>query len=159
MVMLERLWCVPLQHNILWRPLCELLGAGGCLLCTQPCAYVVAVTLCIMQSSAHVLFVFMAFVTRLDMVFGHKVTEHTLAYLQIPTVGFLYIAGYIGYVGRDYIKSVKSEKKPTEKEIIIDVPFAIKLAFQGIGWPFRAIQELRAGTLTEDDSKITVSPR
>jgi len=71
--------------------------------------------------------------------------------LQIPTVGFLYIAGYIGYVGRDYIKSVKSEKKPTEKEIII--------AFQGIGWPFRAIQELRAGTLTEDDSKITVSPR
>lgn len=81
------------------------------------------------------------------------------ACLQIPTVGFLYIAGYIGYVGRDYIKSVKSEKKPTEKEIIIDVPFAIKLAFQGIGWPFRAIQELRAGTLTEDDSKITVSPR
>ena len=136
----------------------KLLGAGGCLLYTQPCAYVVAVTLCIMQSSVHV-FVVMAFATRHDMVFGHKVTEHTLAYLQIPTVGFLYIAGYIGYVGRDYIKSVKSEKKPTEKEIIIDVPFAIKLAFQGIGWPFRAIQELRAGTLTEDDSKITVSPR
>ena len=79
--------------------------------------------------------------------------------LQIPTVGFLYIAGYIGYVGRDYIKEVKKEKKPTQKEIIIDVPFAIKLAFQGVGWPFRAIQELRAGTLTEDDSKITVSPR
>lgn len=77
----------------------------------------------------------------------------------IPTVGFLYIAGYIGYVGRDYIKTIKGEKRPTEKEIIIDVPFAIKLAFQGIGWPFRAIQELRAGTLTEDDSKITVSPR
>jgi len=77
----------------------------------------------------------------------------------IPTVGFLYIAGYIGYVGRDYIKQIKAEKRPTEKEIIIDVPFAIKLAFQGIGWPFRAIQELRAGTLTEDDSKITVSPR
>lgn len=77
----------------------------------------------------------------------------------IPTIGFLYIAGYIGYVGRDYIKSVKSDKKPVEKEYIIDVPFAIKLAFQGIGWPFRAIQELRAGTLTEDDSKITVSPR
>jgi len=77
----------------------------------------------------------------------------------IPTIGFLYIAGYIGYVGRDYIKSIKKEKKPTEKEIIIDVPFALKLAAQGAGWPFRAIQELRAGTLTEDDSKITVSPR
>ena len=82
-----------------------------------------------------------------------------LAWMQIPTVGFLYIAGYIGYVGRDYIKSVKNEKKPTEKEIIIDVPFAIKLAFQGIGWTFKAIQELHAGTLTDDDSKITVSPR
>ena len=82
-----------------------------------------------------------------------------MVYMQIPTVGFLYIAGYIGYVGRDYIRQVKNEKKPTEKEIIIDVPFAIKLAFQGIGWPFRAIQELRAGTLTEDDSNITVSPR
>lgn len=97
------------------------------------------------------------------MVFAYNVTaicsEIHSSCLQIPTVGFLYIAGYIGYVGRDYIKSVKSEKKPTEKEIIIDVPFAIKLAFQGIGWPFRAIQELRAGTLTEDDSKITVSPR
>ena len=80
-------------------------------------------------------------------------------FMQIPTVGFLYIAGYIGYVGREYIKAVKADKKPTEKEIIIDVPFAIKLAFQGVGWPFRAIQELRAGTLTEDDSKITVSPR
>ena len=30
---------------------------------------------------------------------------------------------------------------------------------QGAGWPFRAIRELQAGTLLEDDSNITVSPR
>ena len=70
----------------------------------------------------------------------------TMVCVQIPTVGFLYIAGYIGYVGRDYIKQVKNEKKPTEKEIIIDVPFAIKLAFRvwdGHSEPFRSCaQEL-----------------
>jgi hypothetical protein len=27
--------------------------------------------------------------------------------LQIPTFGFLYVAGYIGYVGREYIQIVK----------------------------------------------------
>ena len=97
-----------------------------------------------------------ATLSRLNMDQHHRLTY---CVLQVPTIGFLYIAGYIGYVGRDYIKTVKADKKPTEKEIIIDVPFAIKLAFQGVGWPFRAIQELRAGTLTEDDSKITVSPR
>lgn len=98
------------------------------------------------------------YATNLQCLLDHF-QDLTVVCMQIPTVGFLYIAGYIGYVGRDYIKQVKNEKKPTEKEIIIDVPFAIKLAFQGVGWPFRAIQELRAGTLTEDDSKITVSPR
>ena len=68
--------------------------------------------------------------------------------LQIPTVGFLYIAGYIGFVGREYLNIVKNEKKPRDKEIIIDVPLALKLSAQGAGWPFRytplAILSLRA---------------
>ena len=51
-------------------------------------------------------------------------------YVQIPTVGFLYIAGWIGYVGRDYIIAAKKESKPRDKEIIIDVPMAAKMAFQ-----------------------------
>ena len=79
--------------------------------------------------------------------------------MQIPTVGFLYIAGYIGSVGREYLNIVKGEKKPVDKEIIIDVPLAIKLAFQGVGWPLRAVQQLRNGSLLEDDKNITVSPR
>lgn len=79
--------------------------------------------------------------------------------LQIPTVGFLYIAGYIGSVGREYLNIVKKEKKPTDKEIIIDVPLALKLSLQGAGWPLRVVQQLRNGTLLEDDKNITVSPR
>ena len=61
---------------------------------------------------------------------------------QIPTVGFLYIAGWIGYVGRQYLILAKEEQKPREKEYIIDVPLALKLAYQGAGWPFRAVREL-----------------
>lgn len=78
---------------------------------------------------------------------------------QIPTIGFLYIAGWIGTVGRDYLIATKTESKPREKEYIIDVPMALRMAAQGAGWPFRVIRELQAGTLTEKDSNITVSPR
>jgi photosystem I subunit 3 len=77
----------------------------------------------------------------------------------IPTIGFLYVAGWIGYVGRNYLNIAREAKKPTEKEIIIDVPLAIKLAFQGAGWPVRVVSELRSGSLTEADENITVSPR
>eukprot|EP01025_Chloroclados_australasicus_P043938 TRINITY_DN471_c0_g1_i6.p1 TRINITY_DN471_c0_g1~~TRINITY_DN471_c0_g1_i6.p1 ORF type:complete len:240 (+),score=18.93 TRINITY_DN471_c0_g1_i6:147-866(+) len=77
----------------------------------------------------------------------------------IPTIGFLYVAGYIGTVGRNYIQAVKSEKKPTEKEIIIDVPLALRLSGQGFAWPIQAIKELRNGTLTEKEENITISPR
>lgn len=66
---------------------------------------------------------------------------------QIPTFGFLYVAGWIGYVGRDYLIRVKKEKKPTDKEIIIDVPLALKVALGGVGWPAKALGELRNGTL------------
>lgn len=80
-------------------------------------------------------------------------------FLQLPTLGFLYIAGYIGYVGRSYIIAKKGEKKPTEAEIIIDVPLALELSFKGAGWPFAVFTELKRGTLTESDANITVSPR
>ncbi|KAK9810119.1 hypothetical protein WJX72_005069 [[Myrmecia] bisecta] len=77
----------------------------------------------------------------------------------IPTIGFLYVAGYIGFVGRNYVQAVKSDKKPTEKEIIIDVPLAVKLAFQGFAWPASVVSQLRSGALVEKDENITVSPR
>ncbi len=59
---------------------------------------------------------------------------------QIPTIGFLYVAGYIGYVGRQYLITTKAAGKAQDKEIIIDVPLATKLAWQGAGWPVAAVQ-------------------
>jgi photosystem I subunit III len=79
--------------------------------------------------------------------------------LQIPTFGFLYVAGYIGYVGRSYLTAVRGQKNSIDKEIIIDVPLALELAKQGAGWPLAVVAELRAGTLTEKEENITVSPR
>jgi photosystem I subunit 3 len=80
--------------------------------------------------------------------------------LQIPTFGFLYVAGWIGYVGRLYLNKVKAEEaKPTEKEIIIDVPAALRLTWQGATWPVQVIAELKANTLTEKAENITISPR
>lgn len=77
----------------------------------------------------------------------------------VPTVGFLYVAGWIGYSGTKYVQEVKNDKKPTDKEIIIDVPMAWRLLWAGLGWPIAAVAELRNGTLLEDDDNITVSPR
>jgi photosystem I subunit III len=79
--------------------------------------------------------------------------------VQIPTIGFLYIAGYIGHTGRTYLQAVKAEKKPMDKEIIIDVPLAFELSIKGFAWPAQVLGELRAGTLTDSDANITVSPR
>jgi photosystem I subunit 3 len=62
-------------------------------------------------------------------------------------------------VGRLYLNKVKTEAKPTEKEIIIDVPAALRLTWQGATWPVQVVAELKANTLTEKAENITVSPR
>eukprot|EP00245_Coleochaete_scutata_P003270 TRINITY_DN1476_c0_g1_i2.p1 TRINITY_DN1476_c0_g1~~TRINITY_DN1476_c0_g1_i2.p1 ORF type:complete len:222 (+),score=67.49 TRINITY_DN1476_c0_g1_i2:183-848(+) len=49
--------------------------------------------------------------------------EH-LGEFVFPGILFLYIAGWIGWVGRSYLVEVRNSAKPTEKEIIIDVPLA-----------------------------------
>lgn len=76
-----------------------------------------------------------------------------------PGLVFLYIAGWIGWVGRAYLIDVRMSKKPTEKEIIIDVPLALRIMTKGLTWPIAAIGELRNGKLVEKNSNITVSPR
>ena len=77
----------------------------------------------------------------------------------IPTIGFIYVSGWIGSVGREYIQTIAKGAKPTEKEIIIDVPLALSIAAKGAGWPAKALTELRNGTLLEKDENITISPR
>ncbi|BAC09963.1 photosystem I reaction center subunit III [Thermosynechococcus vestitus] len=77
----------------------------------------------------------------------------------IPSVLFLYIAGWIGWVGRAYLIAVRNSGEANEKEIIIDVPLAIKCMLTGFAWPLAALKELASGELTAKDNEITVSPR
>jgi len=85
-------------------------------------------------------------------------TEH-LGEFAVPGLGFLYVAGWIGYAGRSYVRMNKNTAKPTEGEIIIDVPAALGVMFQAGAWPLLAGLELKNGTLTAPESEITVSPR
>jgi photosystem I subunit III len=68
-----------------------------------------------------------------------------------PGLLFLYIAGWIGWVGRSYLIAIRDEKKPTQKEIIIDVPLASKLMFRGFSWPVAAYREFVNGDLVVKD--------
>lgn len=69
----------------------------------------------------------------------------------IPGLLFLYIAGWIGWVGRSYLIAIRDDKKPTQKEIIIDVPLASSLVFRGFSWPIAAYRELLNGELIAKD--------
>jgi photosystem I subunit III len=77
----------------------------------------------------------------------------------IPSILFLYIAGWIGWVGRAYIIAIKKGANAEEKEIIIDLPLAINCMLGGFAWPASALGEFTSGKLVAKDSEITVSPR
>lgn len=65
------------------------------------------------------------------------------------------MAGYIGYVGRQYIMFIKGGDKPTEKEIIIDVPKALQLAWEGATWPIATIQVRTGSPAASPPSPLT----
>jgi photosystem I subunit III len=77
----------------------------------------------------------------------------------LPGFGFIYISGWIGWVGRKYVRAVSTTKNPAENEIIINVPLALKIMTTGYIWPISAWQELISGDLVAPDSEVTVSPR
>lgn len=77
----------------------------------------------------------------------------------LPGFGFVYISGWIGYVGRKYVRAVSTTKNPAESEIIINVPLALKIMATGYIWPISAWQELISGDLIAPKDEITVSPR
>jgi photosystem I subunit 3 len=77
----------------------------------------------------------------------------------IPGFGFIYISGWIGYVGRKYLRAVSTTKNPSESEIIINVPLALKIMTTGYIWPISAWQELVSGDLVAPKNEVTVSPR
>ena len=77
----------------------------------------------------------------------------------LPGFGFIYISGWIGWVGRKYLRAVSTTKNPAESEIIINVPLALKIMTTGYIWPISAWQELISGDLVAPDNEVTVSPR
>ena len=77
----------------------------------------------------------------------------------LPGFGFIYIAGWIGWVGRKYVRAVSTSKNPTESEIIVNVPLALKIMTTGYIWPISAWQELISGELIAPADEVTVSPR
>ena len=77
----------------------------------------------------------------------------------LPGFGFIYVSGWIGYVGRKYLRAVSTTKNPAESEIIINVPLALKIMTTGYIWPISAWQELISNELIAPKDEITVSPR
>lgn len=77
----------------------------------------------------------------------------------IPGVLFLYITGWIGWVGRGYLLYSSNTNKPTANEIIIDIPIALKYMASGFLWPLAAWKEYTSGKLLAPNEQISVSPR
>ncbi|MGB3612892.1 MAG: hypothetical protein WBA10_03795 [Elainellaceae cyanobacterium] len=77
----------------------------------------------------------------------------------IPSILFLYIAGWIGWAGRAYLIKIRDEKKPEEKEIIIDVPLALGIMLAALAWPLTAVKEFLSGELVASEETIPISPR
>lgn len=77
----------------------------------------------------------------------------------IPAMFFIYIFGWIGWVGRKYLQFASTQKDPFENEIIIDVPTALPIMNSGFLWPVEFWKEFVNGELFAADEDITVSPR
>jgi photosystem I subunit III len=92
----------------------------------------------------------------------HLIVDGSLSHageFLIPSVLFLFITGWIGWAGRSYVIAARKSGNPEEKEIIIDVPLAIKCSLAGATWPLLALKEFTTGELVANDNDITVSPR
>jgi photosystem I subunit 3 len=78
----------------------------------------------------------------------------------IPSILFLYIAGWIGWSGRAYLQAIhKGEGGGELKEIKLDVPKYIQLTLAGVAWPLASLREFLAGEMFAKDDEIPVSPR
>ncbi len=92
----------------------------------------------------------------------HLIVDGDLTHLGefiIPSLLFLYIAGWIGWAGRTYVMAARETKKPEEMEIIIDVPLAVKCSLAGATWPLVATKDMLSGEMFAKENEITVSPR
>jgi photosystem I subunit 3 len=77
----------------------------------------------------------------------------------VPGIIFLYITGWIGWVGRKYVRYASTTENAFENEIIINVPVALSIMNSGFLWPVEAWKQFTSGDLLEADDDVTVSPR
>jgi|TARA_B110000977_G_scaffold41969_1_gene56680 photosystem I subunit 3 len=84
--------------------------------------------------------------------------DHATEFI-IPGSMFLYITGWIGWVGRKYVRYASTTKDAYESEIIINVPVALSIMNSGFLWPLDAWKEFTTGDLLASDDDITISPR
>lgn len=77
----------------------------------------------------------------------------------IPGLLFLYITGWIGWVGRKYIIFASKSENSFENEIILNVPVAYGIATSGFLWPIEAWTEFKNGDLVAKEDEVTISPR
>ncbi len=92
----------------------------------------------------------------------HLITDGRLSHageIIIPSVLFLYLAGWLGWAGRTYLNIVRFRENPEYKEIQIDVPLAIQCFATALIWPLTALKEIVSGEIQQPDDKIPVSPR
>jgi photosystem I subunit 3 len=92
----------------------------------------------------------------------HFIVDGDFVYVPefiIPGILFLYTIGWIGWAGCKYLQTVSKLKNAAEKEIIIDVPLALKIMFSGYAWPISSWSEFVAGDFVAEQEDITVSPR
>ena len=80
--------------------------------------------------------------------------------LLIPGTIFIYIAGIIGWSGREYLIESKKTKNPAENEIFIDFELAQQCLIKGAQWPLLANTQGRSGELRESDTNVSlIGPR
>ncbi len=91
--------------------------------------------------------------------FGAAVFRGHEGDVLIPGHIFLYVAGIIGWSGREYLKAIRGTKDAADKEIFLDPDILRDSLFKGAQWPLMADKEGKSGELRESDDKITVSPR
>jgi len=77
----------------------------------------------------------------------------------VPGLIFIYITGWIGWVGRKYVRYASTTENAYENEIIINVPVALAIMNSGFLWPVEAWKEFTSGDLLAADDDVTVSPR
>jgi photosystem I subunit 3 len=77
----------------------------------------------------------------------------------LPGILFIYITGWIGWVGRKYVRYASTTENAFENEIIINVPVALSIMNSGFLWPVDAWKEFISGDLLASDDDVTVSPR